>query len=523
MENELYLRAFANSFFIATAATVLCLIISVPLALAFARYSFPGKQLLQGAMLIPIILPPFVGAIGIKHFFARYGSLNLILMHWGVIPWDQPIDFFGNSGLTGVIIMEVLHLFPIMFLSLAASLANIDPSLRDAAANMGAKPFYLFRTVTLPLAMPGIFAGASIVFVSAFTDLGTPLIFDFQATVPTQIFNASTEAGDNPIGNALVVTTLVVVSVLFIVGKYFGDSGSYAMMSRSATHTSEIALSPAAGWGVTVASSLLLMAALMPHIGVIVNSFAGHWALTVLPSEWSAKYYAQVFTDDTTTRIIRNSLYYSIGSAFLDLVLGVAIAHLLARENFAGKWALDVVVMLPLALPGLVLAFGYLVSFTFSKESGLAWLNPYINPRQDPTLLLIVSYAVRRLPYIVRAAYAGYQQTSVTLEEASANLGASRLYTLWRITLPLIAANLVAGTILTFSFAMLEVSDSLLLAMDDNFAPITKGIYNLMGRPAPDAPVLASALGVLAMLLLAGSLWLASRLLGKTSGQLFRA
>ncbi|MEZ0296750.1 MAG: ABC transporter permease, partial [Candidatus Methylacidiphilales bacterium] len=316
--NELYLRSFFNSFSIAIAATIVCLLISVPLALAYSRYTFPGKTLLQGAMLIPIILPPFVGAIGIKHFFARYGSLNLLLMHWGILPWDGPIDWFGNGGVGGVIVMEVLHLFPIMFLSMAASLANIDPSMRDAAANLGAKPFYLFRTVTLPLAMPGIFAGASIVFVSAFTDLGTPLIFDFQATIPSQIFNASTEAGDNPIGNALVVTTLVIVGGLFILGKKFGDAGSYAMMGRSATHTAEIPMSPLAGWGVTIASVALLLAALMPHVGVIVNSFAAHWAMTILPSEWSAKYYAEVFTNDTTTKVIGNSLYYSIGSASVD-------------------------------------------------------------------------------------------------------------------------------------------------------------------------------------------------------------
>ena len=121
--------------------------------------------------------------------------------------------------------------------------------------------------------------------------------------------------------------------------------------------------------------------------------------------------------------------------------------------------------MLPLALPGLVLAFGYVAGFDFQ-----AWLT-WLNPRENPTLLLIISYSVRRLPYIVRSAYAGFQQTSVTLEEASANLGASPLRTLRKITLPLVMANLIAGTILTFSFAMLEVSDGLILAMQREVLP----------------------------------------------------
>ncbi len=173
--------------------------------------------------------------------------------------------------------------------------------------------------------------------------------------------------------------------------------------------------------------------------------------------------------------------------------------------------------MLPLALPGLVLAFGLLMSYNL--HGWWAWINPRVNP----TFLLVVSYALRRLPYIVRAAYAGYQQTSVTLEEASYNLGAGRWRTFTRITLPLIAPSLIAGTILTFCFAMLEVSDSLILAMEARFAPITRGIYEVMGRPSPDSAGLACALGVLAMVLLGSGLLLGSRLMGSSLGRFFRA
>ena len=153
------------------------------------------------------------------------------------------------------------------------------------------------------------------------------------------------------------------------------------------------------------------------------------------------------------------------------------------------------------------------------REPWLAWMNP----RNNPTFLLVVSYALRRLPYIVRAAYAGYQQTSVALEEASYNLGAGRWATFRRITLPLIAPSLIAGTILTFCFAMLEVSDSLILAVEARFAPITRGIYEVMGRPSPDSAALACALGVLAMALLGGGLLIGSRVMGQRLGSFFRA
>jgi iron(III) transport system permease protein len=517
-DNALYRASLLNSLIIACSVTLACLLFTVPLAALFERVRFPGKTLFETAMLLPLILPPFVGAIGMKHFFARFGTVNLWLAHLGLVSLQDPPDWFGAGGFLGIILLAVLHLFPIAFLSIRAALANLDPALRDAAANLGASTWRQFRTITLPLALPGIFAGGSIVFVSAFTDLGTPLVFDFQKCIPVQIYNASSETGTNPIGNALVLVTLAVVLAFFLAGKKWGDQGQYAMVGRSATWNSEITPSPLIGWLITGGVSFLLFLSVIPHLGVMLSSVSDVWFMTPLPTRTSFGAYGEVFANELTTRVIRNSLFYSSFSAGLDVVLGIAIAHLLARETFPGKALLDSLAMLPLALPGLVLAFGYVACFN-TTSTFWSWLNP----RNDPTFLLIISYSVRRLPYIVRAAYAGYQQTSVQLEEAAWNLGASYWRALRSITLPLIAANLIAGTILTFAFAMLEVSDSLILAMESRFAPITKGIAELLGRPNPESVTLASALGVLAMVLLGGTFVLASRLLGKKMGSLFRA
>jgi iron(III) transport system permease protein len=516
VENRLYRTSFINSTEIAVIATVCTALVSVPLAVLFTRCRFPGKAMLQPALLAPLILPPFVGALGIKHIFARFGSLNLLLAKLGIISLAHPIDWLGSSGFAGIIILEVLHLFPIFFLSVSAALANIDPSLLNAAANLGASAWRQFVTVTLPLARPGIFSGACLVFISAFTDLGTPLVLNFTATVPTQIFNASSDVNTQQVGYALVVATLVMVAVFFLLVRRFGESAS-SMPARASHGADDAKLSPLTGWACTLAVVALLFMAILPHLGVVISSFADRWFFTILPTEVTTKYYAQVFTDRLTSTSVTNSLVYSGLSTLLDLILGLVIAHLLARENFFGKSLLDATAMLPLALPGLVLAFGLLVSFRFS--GALAWMNPRVNP----TFLLVISYALRRLPYIVRAAYAGYQQTSITLEEASYNLGAGRWRTFKNITLPLIAPSLIAGSILTFCFAMLEVSDSLILAMESRFAPITRGIYEIMGRPSPDSSSLACALGVLAMGLLGGGLYLGSRVMGTRLGGFFRA
>ena len=206
------------------------------------------------------------------------------------------------------------------------------------------------------------------------------------------------------------------------------------------------------------------------------------------------------------------SLMLSSLSTICDVVLGISIAYLLARTRVPFRGALDAVAMLPLALPGPVLAFGYLAGYS----------GTFLDARHNPVPLLVIAYAVRRLPYMVRSAYAGFQQTSVSLEEAARNMGASPLRATLQITFPLILANLVAGAILCFSFAMLEVSDSLILALKAQYYPITKAIYALMGRIA-DGPYIASAMGMLGMLLLMLSLFLAGRFLGRRMGELFRA
>lgn len=542
-ENPFYRECFTNSTLIAVTTTLACLGLSIPMAYGFLRYKFPGKTILSSLLLVPLILPPFVGAIGLKQIFSRFGSVNLVLEKMGLIDLQSPPDWFGSGGFYGIILLETLHLFPIMFLSLQAALANLDPSLRDAALNLGARNFRVFRTVTLPLAIPGIFAGSSIVFVSAFTDLGTPLMFDFQTTVPTQIFNLVTQA-DNPVGYAMVVLTLVLVSVLFFIGKKFGE-GNYAMLARSATHEEAIPLKPLAAWAAVLVVSGFIFISILPHLSVILQSVSARWFFTVLPSEWSGEYYAEVFSLDLTSISIRNSLLYAISSAVLDLFLGLAIAYFLARQTFAGRGLLDVFAMLPLALPGLVLAFAYFIAFTrpiidptwaaevfqslgMEQTPGLfTVLNESLislfDPRENPIILIIIAYSIHRLPYIVRAAYAGFQQLSVSLEEASANLGATPIRTMRKVILPLLSANLIAGTILTFAFAMLDVSTGMILAQESQYFPVTKAIYVLMGRITPTAPAIACALGVFAMILLAISFFFASKLLGQKMGQLFKA
>jgi iron(III) transport system permease protein len=505
-----YTIILANSVNLGLAVTLFTTLLSLPLALLLVRYNFRGKGLLNGLILIPMVLPPFVGAIGMRQLLARFGSINLLLLELGVI--NQPIDFLGGGSFWGVVILEVLHLYPIMYLNLAAALANVDPSLEEAARNMGANSFKLFRTVTFPLMLPGYFAGAIIVFIWAFTDLGTPLIFEYREVVAVQIFGMVTDLHQNPMGYAFVVAVIALTLFFFYLSKRILGGGRYEMLGRghvtSAARPASVSITVMA-YAVVLGISAL---ALIPHLGVWLTSVTGRWFLSVLPSEYTIKFYEAAFSHELALLSIKNSLLLSSLSTIIDVVLGVTIAYLLARKRVPGRNVLDALAMLPLALPGLVLAFGYVAAFSATA----------LDVRVNPVPLLVIAYAVRRLPYMVRAAYAGFQQTSVALEEAAINLGASPMKTLYQITMPLIFANLIAGAVLSFSFAMLEVSDSLILASKEQYYPITKAIYALLGRIA-DGPYIASAMGMLGLLLLAGSLFIAGRFFGRRMGELFRA
>ncbi|MGH7835425.1 MAG: ABC transporter permease [Candidatus Binatia bacterium] len=504
-----YTVILANSVNLGLVVTLFTTLLSLPMAFLLVRYDFRGKGLLNGLILIPMVLPPFVGAIGMRQLLARFGSINLLLLEMGVI--DQPIDWLGG-GFWGVVVLEVLHLYPIMYLNLAAALANIDPNLEEAAKNMGASGFKLFRTVTFPLMLPGYFAGAIIVFIWAFTDLGTPLIFEYRELISVQIFNMVTDLHQNPMGYAFVVAVIVLTLFFFYLSKQLIGSTRYEMMGRghvaSGVRPASFSLTVLI-YGVVLGVSAL---ALIPHLGVLLTSITARWFFTVLPSEYTIKFYQEIFSHDLTILSIKNSLFLSSLSTIIDVVLGVTIAYLLARKKVPGRNILDAVAMLPLALPGLVVAFGYVAAFSATP----------LDARINPVPLLVIAYAVRRLPYMVRAAYAGFQQTSVALEEAAMNLGASPLKTFYQITFPLLFANLVAGAVLCFSFAMLEVSDSLILALKEEYYPITKAIYALLSRIA-DGPYIASAMGMLGLLLLAGSLFVAGRFFGRRMGELFRA
>jgi iron(III) transport system permease protein len=479
--------------------------IAVPLAYVIARYEFRGKLLLQTLATLPLVVPPFVGAVAFQQILGRSGAVNLLLMRW----FDFSIPFM--EGMTGVVLVQTLHFFPLIMLNTAVSLANIDASLEEMARSLGCHGFRLFRRVTLPLMLPGFVAGALLAFIRAIDDLGTPLMLNYKNLLAPQAYLRITTIGVDDVDGYVICVVLVVLSLasLFAARKYVGLS-EYAtvQVARSARR-------PIRGsklFFVLLGSGVALALALLPHVGIFLLSLSKVWSYSTLPTRWTLDNYSEILF--RVPHFITNTLLYTGLAAGFDVALGAAIAFLLVRSRLWGVNLLDALATLPLAIPGVVLAVGYLRVFHGWDFPGLG------APLSSTWVILVVVYTMRRLPYTVRACHAALQQVHVSLEEAAQNLGAGRLRTFWRVTLPLIGGGLVAGGLLAFVTSCVELSSTIMLVPRVEVGPISYGIYVYMQSPLGRGA--GAALGVVAILLVAAGTYLTQRVFGARAGGAFR-
>jgi iron(III) transport system permease protein len=513
--NPVYAEGFVNALKLGVGSTLLAFFIAAPLAWIGQRFEFPLKGALSSFLLFPMMLPPFVGAIGFRQLFGQEGAVNALLHSAGLLGSHQVIDWLGAGREWGIILLNGFHLYPILYLNLAAALANVDPALLEAAANLGCTGLRRTLRVTLPLVMPGVFAGGSIVFIWGCTELGVPLMFDYYRVTPVQIFNGLSTIDSSPFTYALVTVTLAGSALIYLMIRVFAGTPPPAMPGRGGHIGQIIFLRGFRGLLCTLFFLVVSAVALLPQIGVILVSFSNDWYRTILPESFTLQHYAYALGNSLTVPAIKNSLVYSSLSTLLDLLLGLSIAWLITRTRIFGRTLLDALGMLPLAVPGLILAFGYLA---LTRSGSLL---SFLAPAGSPLILLVLAYAVRRIPYVIRSAVAGFQQASETLEEAAQSVGATPSRALVRITVPLITANLFSGAILAFAFAMLEVSDSLVLAQKQVDYPIAKATYelsNILG----EGRYLAAALGVWAMLFLGLTIAAAAQAIGGRLGAIFR-
>jgi iron(III) transport system permease protein len=491
-------ESFWNSLYVAGLSVVFATLIAVPLAYFTARFRLRGALLIQTLGVLPLIMPPFVGAIAMQLIFGRSGSVNLLLGDWFGV--TLPV----MEGLNGVIFVEALHYFPFILMNLVVAMGNIDASMEESAQNLGASGWRLFRRIVFPLAMPGYVAGASLVFVKVFDDLGTPLVLNVTNMLAPQAYLRITSMGiEDPIG--------YVISVLMIGFSLFALWASalalrgrdYATLQRGGSSMAMRVLKPwqavlAYGW-----IALVLLLVLSPHLGILLLSLATVWSFSVVPDGLTLQHYATVFQD--SPRMIGNTLLYCGLAALIDVMLATAIAYLILRTRLPMRRALDFTASVALAIPGVVLAIGYLRTFRGVEV-------PFTDELVTSSwLLLVIAYSIRRLPYALRSCMAALQQLHVSLEEAAESLGAGKGRTIRRIVVPLMTGGILAGFVTSFMTAAVELSATIMLTTSQSLAPMSYGIYLYMQSAAGRGP--GAALGVLAVAIVALGTYLSHRFL----------
>jgi len=489
-------ESFWNSLYVAAASVVFASLIAVPLAYFTVRFRFRGALLIQTLGVLPLIMPPFVGAVAMQLIFGRSGSLNLLLGEW--FGFGLPI----MEGLNGVIFVETLHYFPFILMNLVVAMGSIDGAMEESAQNLGASGWRLFRRIVFPLAMPGYVAGASLVFVKVFDDLGTPLVLNVTNMLAPQAYLRITSVGiEDPIGYVIGVL-LIAFSLFALWASALALRGrDYATLQRGGSSLAMRALTPWQAAAAYAWIALVLLLVLSPHLGILLLSLGTVWSFSVVPDGFTLQHYATVFQD--SPRMIGNTLVYCGLAALIDVVLATAIAYLILRTRLPLRGSLDLVASAALAVPGVVLAIGYLRTFRgveipFSGELlTSSWL------------LIVVAYSIRRLPYALRSCMAALTQLHVSLEEAAENLGATKRRTLRRIVVPLMMGGILAGFVTSFMTAAVELSATIMLTTSQSLAPMSYGIYLYMQSAAGRGP--GAALGVLAVAIVALGTYLSHR------------
>jgi iron(III) transport system permease protein len=503
--DRFYLRSLWNSLLLGLGVVVATSVLGVGIAVLLVRYEFWGRDLFSYLTLIPIISPPLVGVLGFVFILGRAGTVNVLLMDF--LDLVRPINFM--YGLHGVLLVETLHLFPMITLNVVDALGKVDPALEEAAESVGARGWRRFWTITLPLTTPGYLAGALLVFIWTFADFVTPLVVGVHDLLASQAYLNIVQFVDRRLFRMGIVISafLVVLAVVFLLAaRHYVAIKDYSSLAYTRVERRRLS----APVQVVVVSGLAFVMGLsfLPYLGIVLAAFGRGWSLTPLPTVYTLQFFERIIVE--TPKYIANSLLYSVLAVLLCIAVGVPIAWLLARTRLPGREALDALNTLILAVPGTAIGIAYVRAFHAEiPRLGL--------PLTSLWLILPLVLAVRRLPYTVRGSYASLLLVHRSLEEAAASVGASGLRSFRDVTLPLIWKGVLVGGLFSFMTSLQEASAVLFLSLG-GWETITVGIFNFYIAGSTSE---AAALGVVLILVATVCLIVINRVAGTRMGGMF--
>ena len=463
-----YTDTIVNSMKVTLSVTAVALILGIPFAYFYSFYKLKGAQLLFVLSILCCMSAPFIGAYSWIMLLGRSGVITEFIK-----------DVFGVKigsiyGFKGILLVQSLKFFPLVFIYMNGAFKNIDNTLMEASANMGCTGVRRLFKIVLALSMPTILAAALMVFMQAFADFGTPMLIGegFQ-TFPVLIYNQylGENGTDFNFAAALAVIAIIVTAIVFFFQKWATGRFKFSM---NALHPVEKKEAKGLGGVLMHAYCYLLTAiAFMPQLYIIYLSFRNCSGAIFKPGYSLVNYEKAV--DKLLGRSIANTTIMGFSALAIIIIIAVLIAYLVVRRSSVVNNTIDTISMLPYIMPGAVIGLALLLAFA-KKPFALG----------GTMAIMILALVIRRLPYTIRSATATLMQISMSIEEASISLGASKLKTFVRITVPMMANGIMSGAILSWVAIVTELSSSIILYNNktitltmSTYVAISRGNYGL--------------------------------------------
>ena len=470
-----YYSALGRSLQVSFFATCTTLIVGVPMAYMMSRYNIWGKKFIHIFIIMSLMSPPFIGAYSWIMLFGRAGLVTRFFA-----------DYLGIMlpsiyGKIGIILVFTFKLFPYVYLYTSGAMGSIDSSLEEAAENLGSSKLRRLFTVTIPVIIPSILAGAIMVFMTSLADFGTPmLIGEGYMVLPVLVYNEyMSEIGGNAhLASALSVIVVLCSTTVLLIQKFYVSRKNYVMTAMRPPKEVELR-----GWqraAATLPVCLVTFIGILPQIVVLVSSFV-KCDFTGFQRGFSLGSYATIFNRLATN--IRNTFVFSTIAIVFIVLIGILISYIVVRQKGWFAQVMDLLIMFPFVIPGAVLGISLIVAF--NKE-------PLI--LTGTAAIMIIAYVVRKLPYTVRSGSAFLQQMDPSVEEASINLGVSPMKTFFMVTARLMAPGVLSGAILSWITCINELSSSVMLyggkTSTISVAIYTEVVRNSYGTAAALASIL---------------------------------
>ncbi|MFJ6267377.1 ABC transporter permease [Lysinibacillus xylanilyticus] len=448
------IEALWTSIYISVISVICCAIVGVTMAFLLERYDFPGRRILSVLVLVPMALPPLVGVLSFTFLYGDSGIFPRAFQH--LFGLEQVP--FSLKGIWGVVVVHTFTMYTYFYLTASAAIKGLDPALEEAATSLGAGRVRVWTKVILPMLTPSIVASSLLVFMISMASYTAPLMFGVERTMTMQIYLSRTNGNLDMAATQSMILSFVSITFLIIM-RWYQNRRNYQNLSKGiSVHRSEVS---SRGMKVmaTIASFIGTLILILPILVLILISFSvdGAWKTQILPTDYTLDHYHALFTDERTWRPIWNSVRMGIVATIGNIIFGVAAAYAMVRLNFKGKTLLDILIMVPWALPGTVVAVNLIAAFSteniFSFNQvliGTFWILP-------------LAYFIRHLPLVFRSTSASLVQLDQSIEEASRSLGATWWYSFRRIVLPLTFTGILAGTLLALVQSFGEFVASILL------------------------------------------------------------